>query len=286
MTEQLWAPAAPIWRHPEFRRGAREMVGVAMGIAAWGLVTGVAMVKSGLGVPLALLMSLVVFAGSAQLAALPLVASGAPIWVVWATAFCVNLRFVIFSAQWRPFFMRYPLGRRLALGYFTADLNYVMFMRRFQEPRDDEGQIEYFFGGPLSAELLLTIPQEHDVKVKGGPNLGSFKHLPPTLLLKYNFNPDGTFRPYVGGGVNLTLIMDVDLAVPGATPIPLDLDDTSVGFAVQAGFDWKLTDRWFLSADAKWIDIDSDVKIKGTNTTVTDVAVDPLVLGLGVGYRF
>lgn len=123
------------------------MSSVSLGIAAWGLVTGVAMVKAGLSVPMALFMSLVVFAGSAQLAAIPLMAAGAPMWVVWATALCVNLRFVIFSAQWRPFFQRFPLGQRLALGYFSADLIYVLFMRRFQEPRDDAGEIEYFLGG-------------------------------------------------------------------------------------------------------------------------------------------
>ena len=96
--------AGPLWRHPEFKRGARDMVGIALGVGAWGLVTGVAMIKTGLPVPLAVLMTLVVFAGSAQLAALPLIVAGAPIWVVWATAACVNLRFLIFSAGWRPYF--------------------------------------------------------------------------------------------------------------------------------------------------------------------------------------
>ena len=123
----------PIWRHPEFARGAREMVGVSMGIAAWGLVTGVAMAKSGLPLPLSLLMSLLVFAGSAQLAALPLLVSGAPAWMVWAIALCVNLRFVIFSAQWRPYFAHFPRWHRMLLGYFTADLNYVVFMSRFPQ---------------------------------------------------------------------------------------------------------------------------------------------------------
>ena len=106
--------AAPVWRHPEFERGARDMLGIALGIAAWGLITGVAMVKSGLPMPLALLMSLIVFAGSAQLAVLPLLAGGAPLWVVWATAICVNLRFVIFSAQWRPYFVAPAALRRRA----------------------------------------------------------------------------------------------------------------------------------------------------------------------------
>ena len=92
------------------------MSGIALGIAAWGLITGVAMVKSGLPVPLAVLMSLLVFAGTAQLAALPLMASGAPIWVVWATALCLNLRFVIFSAQWRPYIAHLPLLEARAHG--------------------------------------------------------------------------------------------------------------------------------------------------------------------------
>ncbi len=148
----------PAWRHPEFRRGAQEMSGIAMGIAAWGLVTGVAMVKSGLPVPLAVMMSLLVFAGTAQLAALPLIASGAPAWVVWATAACVNLRFVIFSATWRPYFAAYPLGQRARLAYFTADLNYVLFMRRFPKPEPAPEQLPYFWGGALLNWVSWQVP--------------------------------------------------------------------------------------------------------------------------------
>ena len=144
--------------HPEFIAGAKDMAAVSLGISAWGLVTGVAMVKSGLSIPMALVMTFVVFAGSAQLAALPLIAAGAPIWVIWATAFCVNLRFVIFSAQWRPYFMHLPLPKRLALGYLAGDLNYVLFMKRFEEPRQGQGQIEYFLGGGVFNWWAWQIP--------------------------------------------------------------------------------------------------------------------------------
>ena len=123
-----------------------DMAGVSLGVAAWGLVSGVAMVKSGLSVPLAVLMSLVVYAGSAQLAALPLIAAGAPIWVVWATALCVNLRFVIFSAQWRPYLRGLSRGQRMGLAYFTADLSYVAFMRRYPKPEPAAGQVPYAWG--------------------------------------------------------------------------------------------------------------------------------------------
>ncbi|KYF67432.1 AzlC family ABC transporter permease [Sorangium cellulosum] len=133
--------------HPEFRRGARDMLQVSFGVAAWGLVTGVAMVKSGLAPPLAALMSLLVFAGSAQLATMPLIASGAPMWVIWATATCVNLRFVIFSAMWRPYFARLPRWRRCLIGYFSGDLNYVIFMKRFPDPTPSPAHEPYYWGG-------------------------------------------------------------------------------------------------------------------------------------------
>lgn len=132
---------------PEFRRGMRDMLPMMPGIAAWGLVTGVAMVKSGLGVPLSLAMSLLVYAGSSQLAALPLLAVAAPMWVLWLTAFVVNLRFVIYSAQWRWYFGGLPRWQRVGLVYFAADLNYAVFVKAWPEPRAERGQLPYFLGG-------------------------------------------------------------------------------------------------------------------------------------------
>ena len=149
---------AALLRHPDFRAGARDMAPVAVGIAAWGLVTGVAMAQSGLSLPLAVFMSLAVYAGSAQLAALPLIAAGAPMPIVWATAFCVNLRFLIFSAHWRPYFMRYTRGERLLLGYLAADLSYVVFMKRYPRPDGQAGQLEYFLGGALLVWFAWQLP--------------------------------------------------------------------------------------------------------------------------------
>ncbi|MFN7641320.1 MAG: AzlC family ABC transporter permease, partial [bacterium] len=102
------------------------MSAVAPGLAAWGMMTGVAMVKSGMSVVEAVAMTLLVYAGSSQLAAIPLIAAGAPVLVIWATAFCVNLRFVVFSAHLRPYLMHLPRRWRLFAGYVTADLSYVM----------------------------------------------------------------------------------------------------------------------------------------------------------------
>jgi predicted branched-subunit amino acid permease len=126
--------------HPEFRQGVRDLSAMAPGIAAWALMTGVAMVKSGMSVAESLLMALIVFAGSSQLAAIPLIVAGAPIWVILATGFCVNLRFVVFSLHLRPFLMHLPRWERMAHGYFTADLSYVLFTRRFAQPAVDPAE--------------------------------------------------------------------------------------------------------------------------------------------------
>lgn len=166
------------WRHPEFQLGLREMAAVSPGLAAWGLMTGVAMVKSGMSTVEAVAMSLLVFAGSSQLAAIPLIAAGAPVWVIWATAACVNLRFVVFSAHMRPYLLYLPLRWRLFNGYLTADLSYVMFTKRFHHPATDvagrRNQLAYLGGGSFfnwsswQAASLLGIAMANTIPTHWG----------------------------------------------------------------------------------------------------------------------
>ena len=129
-----------LYRHAEFRQGARDMLTVVAGFVAWGLVAGVAMVKSGMSTFEASLMAVLVYAGSAQLAAIPLIAASAPLWVILATAFCVNLRVVVFSAHLRDYMMHLPRWERVVTGFLTTDLTYVQFVRRFPAPSDDPVQ--------------------------------------------------------------------------------------------------------------------------------------------------
>ena len=125
------------YRHAEFRVGVRDMLPTLPGLAAWGLMTGVAMVKSGMSGFEAVMMTLLVFAGSAQLAAIPLIVAGAPIWVIVAASACVNLRFVVFSAHLRGYLMYLPRLERMVSGFLTTDLTYVLFVRRFPQPADE-----------------------------------------------------------------------------------------------------------------------------------------------------
>jgi predicted branched-subunit amino acid permease len=146
--------ALGIAREPGFRQGMQDMSGVSLGIAAWALVTGVAMVKSGMTVSMALLMSFAVYAGSAQLAVLPLMIAGAPLWVVWFTAICVNLRFVILSSMWRVYFAHLARRHRLALSYFSGDVIFVAFLKRYPDGQRSPEQLSYFWGAASTNWLV------------------------------------------------------------------------------------------------------------------------------------
>ncbi|HET7834800.1 MAG TPA: AzlC family ABC transporter permease [Variovorax sp.] len=142
--------SSAIRRQPEFRQGVRDMSTVAMGIGAWGLMTGVAMLKSGMSVFESVAMTLLVYAGSSQLAAIPLLMAGAPAWVILATGFCVNLRFVVFSLHLRPYLMHMPRWRRITHGYLTADMSYALFTRKYAQPprtrAEEQAQEAYLTG--------------------------------------------------------------------------------------------------------------------------------------------
>jgi outer membrane protein len=148
-----------------------------------------------------------------------------------------------------------------------------------------ELDITYFFTKNIAAELVLTYPQKHDVKITKGPlagtDLGTFKHLPPTLSLQYHFNPDGDFRPYAGVGVNYTRITSDDID----KVLDLHLEKDSWGLALGAGFDYRISKQLFLNFDVKKVQIRSDVMLKGVGK-ISEVKIDPWLIGIGIGYRF
>lgn len=141
-----------------------------------------------------------------------------------------------------------------------------------------EVDISYFFTPHWAAELILTYPQKHTVTLDGA-GIGTFKHLPPTLTLQYHFLPGATIDPYVGAGINYTLLSKVRLLDGAAS-----LEHDSVGGAVQAGVDVRIDDKWSLNLDVKKAQIRSDVTIGGARAS--RVKVDPVLFGVGVGYRF
>ena len=144
-----------------------------------------------------------------------------------------------------------------------------------------EVDISYFFTKNIAAELILTYPQKHDVNLAGTGNIGSVKHLPPTLTLQYHFLPDGEVRPYVGAGLNFTKFSSANIA--GGT---MGVDSSSTGGALQAGVDIKLSGNMYLNFDIKKVWIGTDVKLLATGAKVTHLNLNPWLPGVGLGWRF
>ncbi|HYD79487.1 MAG TPA: AzlC family ABC transporter permease [Paucimonas sp.] len=182
MTDSAAGSSRPgISERHAFREGMKIAAPTLPGIFAWGMVTGMAMVKSGLTIWQALGMTFIVFAGSAQLASLPLIAADASIWVVFLTALVVNLRFVIFAAAIGPHFAHLPWYKRLWYGYFNADITIGLFPRRFPAETLDkpEGKVGFFTGigypnwcawqgGSVAGILLASqIPQSWGIGYAG-----------------------------------------------------------------------------------------------------------------------
>jgi outer membrane protein len=140
-----------------------------------------------------------------------------------------------------------------------------------------EIDITYFFTPNVSAELVLTYPQKHTLSA-GGTEIGTLKHLPPTLTAQYRFTGLGSFTPYVGAGINCTRFSSVNL------PAGVDIDKSSIGAAVQLGVDIPLSPQLSLNVDVKKVQISTKVSAGGTD--IGKFRVDPLLVGVGLGWRF
>lgn len=145
-----------------------------------------------------------------------------------------------------------------------------------------EVDFTYFFSPNLAAELILTVPQKHDVLVNGG-KVGTLKHLPPVVSLQYHFTDLGAFKPYVGVGLNVTLFSSVNLPAPGG--VQLSIKKRSYGLAGQIGVDYAIDKQWSLNLDVKKVKLDTTLYGNGT-LNLGKITVDPLLVGIGVGYKF
>ena len=112
-----------------------------------------------------------------------------------------------------------------------------------------EFDISYFVTPQFAVELVLTYPQKQTLR-SNGVEIGSLKHLPPTLTAQYHVTTLGAFKPYVGAGLNYTRFSDVQFNPAVQAALQPSIDKNSFGLAVQAGFDWALNDRVVLNLDS------------------------------------
>ncbi len=162
--------------------------------------------------------------------------------------------------------------------------------------------LSYMLNSNLGVEVLGALPFKHKIHATG-PDLSGLghiadtQHLPPTLLLNYSLPLSANFRPYAGLGINHTIFFKEQATdnlegALGASEVRLD---ASTGWAVQAGFDWKLSDNGFFNLALWYIDIATTATIDfeggpASNDTAgqtsVDVDLNPLVLMVGFGHRF
>jgi len=145
-----------------------------------------------------------------------------------------------------------------------------------------ELDVSYFFTENIAAELILAFP--HQRLSSGGTRIGSFKHLPPTLTLQYHFTDLGAFKPYVGVGLNYTHLSSVHFNPAVVAALHPDVSRASFGAAFQVGLDYEVTKNVYLNLDVKRLDLSTNVSSSGTK--VGEFKVDPVLIGVGVGYRF
>ncbi len=140
---------------------------------------------------------------------------------------------------------------------------------------------EYFFRDNWGIEVLASLPFQHDIELNG-VKAGSTKHLPPTVSLQYHFTGSEKVKPFIGAGVNYTLFFSQDTTGPLAGA-DLDLEN-SFGLALHGGLDFAVGTDKFVRLDARWIDIDTDVKVNGGD--VGTVNIDPMVYGAAFVWKF
>ncbi len=152
----------------------------------------------------------------------------------------------------------------------------------------------WFINSHFGIEVLAALPFEHDIVGTGalkGLDVGSTKHLPPTISLQYYPFENSNIQPYLGLGLNYTTFFstdsssELDTALGGDTDLSLD---DSTGVAFQLGADWKIQDNLYLNAAVWKIDIETtaDISVNGTKAASVDVDIDPMVFMLGAGFQF
>jgi 4-azaleucine resistance transporter AzlC len=129
----------------EFRLGVRDVIPLLLGIVPFGFIAGIATVNAGLGLPEAVGLSAIVFAGAAQLAALDLIGRDAPLAIVVVTAVVINLRMLMYSASIAPHFQKLSSRTKATVAYLLTDQAYALAIARYRS-EESPYSVAYYFG--------------------------------------------------------------------------------------------------------------------------------------------
>lgn len=143
------------YRH--FTSGAIAIVPVLLGLVPYALIAGVVAVRMGLSPVEASGLSLVLFAGASQLAALELIHDGAPVLIVVITIMFVNLRLLMYSASIAPHFSGTSRRSRLLVSYLLTDQAYMFSLYGFERRTRPAARIAYYLGLALPMWIVWQL---------------------------------------------------------------------------------------------------------------------------------
>jgi len=138
-----------------FLSGAKSIIPVLLALLPFGLAFGATATGNGLSAVEALGMSVFVFAGAAQLAAVPLLSAGASVAIVLLTVLVINLRLTLYSASLAPHFKRLPAAWKGLLAYLLTDQAYAATITRFDEGETAEQDKRWYYLG-VAVAIWLT----------------------------------------------------------------------------------------------------------------------------------
>ena len=159
-----------------------------------------------------------------------------------------------------------------------------------------EVDITYMITDHIGVEAIAGAAQ-HTVSIDGqllafGDGFDIFDTwvIPPTLSLQYHFMPESNLRPYVGAGINYTFLVDDDATNQLEAAVgPVNVSTTNeLGWSLQAGLDYDISERFFLNLDLKYINVDTvaNLDVNGLGELEVDLDINPWVVGIGFGMRF
>ena len=134
----------------EFWLGIKAELPILVGIVPFGMIYGISALGAGITPADAQAMSSVVFAGSAQFVLVQLVQANAPLAVMLATGFVVNLRHALYSASLSPRMKQLNLWWKVILSYLLTDEAYAVTVTHYNQPGEDAHKHWYFLGAGLT----------------------------------------------------------------------------------------------------------------------------------------
>lgn len=141
----------------EFFHGSRDLLTMVWGVIPFGLIAGATGVDMGMSADMILGMTVLFFAGAAQLAAYQLIQESAPWLIIVLTSVVINLRFAIYSATFAPLLAPLARSKRWPLAYLLSDQVYGLCSIPSQMQRTSSERFSYLVGVAVSMWLSWVL---------------------------------------------------------------------------------------------------------------------------------